>query len=290
MRRSEDAHRKDRFLYTREHCNVIATLTHIMGTRREWGKNRRTFICAHVCLHVYVGLLFFQKETKCNEAFLNFCIWSMHHVRNKFFFFADTQTLYWFCFLQLCHSQNLWVWFSQPHGTAICFPPSTLPTQKMSSSLNSQTLYWFRSQLRPQHLWVLLPSASWPNNMWALLPQPFTPKMRPPPLYPNTVLVSIPSALWLPKFMGFISLSPTAQQYVSFPLFKIKHPKCPSPSPSIRKHCIGSVSLSFETKIYGFHFKFPSAPRPNNMQVSLPSTLNTQKCASPTALNTQALL
>ena len=106
--------------------------------------------------------------------------------------------------------------------------------------------------------------------------------------------ISFPSALRLPKFMGFISLSPMAQQYVSFPSLNLTQ-NMSFPLPSIPKRCIGFVFLSFVTpKIYGFRSPQPhvptiilcvftslshheivlSFPQPvytNNMQVSFPS-------------------
>ena len=54
-----------------------------------------------------------------------------------------------------------------------------------------------------------------------------------PPQYPSAVLVSFPSALRLPKFMGFISLSPLTQQYVNFPTLSLNHPKYVLPPPEI---------------------------------------------------------
>ena len=95
------------------------------------------------------------------------------------------------------------------------------------------------------------------------------PKMSLPlyPQYPSAVLVSSPSALRLPKFMGFISLSPMAQQYVSFPSLNFRHPKYVLPPPWI--------PLNTQAP-YWFHLpqlcdyqnllvSFPSAPQPNNI-------------------------
>ena len=112
-----------------------------------------------------------------------------------------------------------------------------------------------------------------------------------PPQYPSAVLVLFPSALRLPKFMGFISLSPMAQQYASFPSLNLKHPKhVLPPSPSIPKHCIGFISLSFETpKIYGFHFLQPHGPTICEFPFPQLLTLNTKKMCFPSPLNTQAL-
>ena len=105
--------------------------------------------------------------------------------------------------------------------------------------------------------YVSFPSLNFRHPKY-VLPPPWI-----PPQYPSTVLVSSPSALWLPKFIGFVSLSPTAQQYhimwVSL-LSTLNTQNVPPPPPSIPKHCIGFVSLSFDTpKSYGSHFRQPLA-------------------------------
>ena len=148
-------------------------------------------MCVCMCM---LGCSFFRKKRNVTKPFWIFVseVCTMFGIKNKKICWHSNTLLV--LFTSALSPQNLWVWFSQPHGTAICFPPSTVPTQKMSSSLNSQTLYWFRSQLPPQHLWVLLPSAPWPNNMWVLLPSTL-----------NTQNVSSSS---IPKHcIGFDSLS-----------------------------------------------------------------------------------
>ena len=120
--------------------------------------------------------------------------------------------------------------------------PSTANTQKMCfpSPLHTQALYWFRfpwhcqSQIYGFHFEI---SHSPTAQQYASFPSLNLnhPKMSLPlhPQYPSAVLVSSPSALRLPKFMGFISLSPMAQQYVSFPSLNFRHPKYVLPPPWI---------------------------------------------------------
>ena len=110
--------------------------------------------------------------------------------------------------------KNLWVCFSQPHGTAICEFPSLYLTH--------------------------------PKNV--LLPQ-----------FPNTILVSFSASS--PTFMGLASLSPLAQQYVSFAPLNLKHPKC--------------VLLLYPNAVLGCDSKnlwvsFPSAPCPTICEFPFP--------------------
>ena len=187
-------------------------------------------------------------------------------------------------FLSASWPPKIWVSFSQHHGSTICEFPS--PQYVSFPSIPKHCMGFISLSFFPNIYGCCFPQPYiWANNLWVSLPSPFNSIICPHPLYPNTVLVSLHSALWLPKFMGFIfppkmslpiplhtqalywfrfSLLWDSQNlWVSLPsTFNTQNMSFPWwDPPSIPKHHICFVSLSFvTTKIYWFHFPQPLDP------------------------------
>ena len=121
---------------------------------------------------------------------------------------------------------------------------------------------------------------------------------------PKYLCILFPSAPPIPKrYIGFISLSFVTPKIYGFHFpqphnmwvslcskLNTQNVPPPPPPPLYANAVLVSFPLALTVpKFMGFISKFPSVPQPNNMRVSLPSTLNTQKCTSPSSLNTQVL-